>query len=247
MPRYANRLRQVARRLRRARAAKPRRRMAMNRNGMIRIVRKCPEQNIYNTAVTAVAAASGSVVTIGTPYQTPPFAGSVYYNVPFSIDTQLDDLLSSTELTQIADKYKINWVSVKVYATSNTASAGGTSQLPSILWSVDEDDAAVPASSTAGLNSIREKMSTKLRQFKQNGSAISIFYKPKITNTIAGTAGAATAAGVMSAPFIDCNSPSIPHYGVKGYLQDVNLASTASVYTQFKFDITMSVTLKDLQ
>lgn len=235
--------------MRKRRAArKPRRRMAMGgRSGTIRIVRKCLEQNVYNTATTAVAAASGSVVVIGTPYQTPAFVGSVYYNVPFSIDTQLDDLINSTELTQLTDKYKINWVNVKVYATSNTASAGGTSQLPSILWSTDEDDAGIPASSTAGLNSIREKMSSKLRQFKQNGSAISIFYKPKITNTIAGAAGAPIAGGVMNAPFIDCNHPNIPHYGVKGFLQDVNLASTASVYTQFKFDITMSVTLKDIQ
>lgn len=197
--------------------------------------------------MTAVAASSGSVVVIGTPYQTPAFAGSTYYNIPFSIDTQLSDLLSSSELTQIADKYKINWVKVRMFATSNTASAGGTSQLPSVLWSIDGDDAAVPASTTAGLESIREKMGSKLRQFKQNGSAINVFYKPKIVNTVGGTAGAATAAGVMNAPFLDCNSPSIPHYGVKGYLQDVNLASTASIYTQFKFDITMSVTLKDIQ
>lgn len=218
-----------------------------SRNGVIRIVRKCAEQNIYNTAVAGAAAASGSVVVIGTPYQTPAFAGSSYYNIPFSIETQLDDLLSATELTLIADKYKINWVNVKMYCTSNTASSAGTAQLPSVLWSVDEDDAGIPASTTTGLNLIREKMSSKLRQFKQNGSALSIFYRPKITNTIAGAGGAATAAGVVPAPFIDCNHPSIPHYGVKGYLQDVNLAVTPGVYTQFKFDVTMSVTLRDIQ
>lgn len=244
MPRrYASKRKMYRKRkpMRRSRARQAR------RNGVVRVVRRCTEQNVYNTATTAVAAASGSVVIIGTPYQTPAFVGSTYYNVPFSIDTQLDDLLNSTDLTQMADKYKINWVNVKAYVTSNTASAGGTSQLPSILWSTDEDDAAIPASTTAGLNSIREKMNSKLRQFKQNGSAISIFYKPKITNTIAGAAGAPIAGGVMAAPFIDCNHPNIPHYGVRGFLQDVNLASTASVYTQFKFDITMSVTLKDIQ
>lgn len=225
------------------------RRMARKstRNGVIRIVRKCAEQNVYNTAVAGAAAASGSVVVIGTPYQTPAFAGSSYYNVPFSIETQLDDLLSSTELTLIADRYKINWVSIKAYCTSNTASSGGNAQLPSILFTTDEDDAAIPASTTTGLNSIREKMSSKLRQFKQNGSPLTMFYRPKVTNTLAGVGGAATAAGVIPAPFIDCNKPDIPHYGVKGYLQDVNLAVTPGVYTQFKFDITMSVTLRDIQ
>lgn len=236
--------RMVARNRVAARRARRRLRLPV---GKLQIVRKCLEQNVYNTGATAVAAASGSVVIIGTPYQTPAFVGSTYYNIPFSIDTTLSDLINSTDLTQIADKYKIKWVKVKVFATSNTASAGGTSQLPSLLWSVDEDDAAIPASSTAGLNSIREKMASKYRQFKQNGSAISIFYKPRITNTVGGAAGVATPAGVMTAPWLDCNNPDIPHYGVKGYLQDVNLASTASVYTQFKFDISMGVTLKDIQ
>lgn len=216
-------------------------------SGIIRLTRKCAEQNVYNTAVAGTAAASGSVVVIGTPYQTPAFAGSSYYNIPFSIETQLDDLLNSSDLTQIADKYKINWVSVKMYATSNTASAAGTAQLPSVIWCIDEDDAGIPASSTAGLNVIREKMSSKYRQFKTTGSSINIFYKPKVVDTLAGATGLATAAGIVPAPFIDCNQPSIPHYGVKGYLQDVNLTATPNVYTQFKFDVKMSVTLKDIQ
>jgi len=217
------------------------------RSGVIRLIRRCAEQNVYNMAVTAAAAASGSVVTIGTPYQTPAFAGSTYYNIPFSIDTQLLDILGYTEFTAIADKYKINWVKVRVFCTSNTASAGGTSQLPSILWSEDGDDAVVPASTTTGLQGLREKMSSKYRQFKQNGSAITMFYKPMVAATLGNTAGTAVNAQVKSAPFIDCAHVDIPHYGVKGYLQDVNLASTASVYTQFKFDVLMSVTLKDIQ
>ena len=221
-------------------------RKSNRRNGIIRLTRKCPEQNVYNTAVAGTAAASGAVVLIGTPYQTPAFAGSTYYNIPFSIETQLNDLLNSTDLTQIADKYRINWVSVKMYATSNTASTAGTAQLPSILWSVDEDDAGIPASTTVGLNTIREKMSSKYRQFKTTGSSINIFYRPKVLNSIQDGAGVSS-SGVMNAPFIDCNSPAVPHYGVKGYLQDVNLAATPNVYTQFKFDVKMSVTLKDIQ
>jgi len=222
-----------------------RRKLRMN-NGMLTLTRRISEQNIYNTAVAGTAAASGSVVTIGTPYQTPPFAGSPYYNIPFSCDVALADLLNYTELTALADKYKINWVKMKVYSTSNTASAGGSGQLPSILYSLDEDDAVVPASSTTGLNTLREKMSSKLRQFKQNGSGFSIFFKPKIMNVIGGAAGAAV-SGPIPAPYIDCSNVDVPHYGVKGFLQDVNLSATPTAFTQFKFDITISLTLKDIQ
>lgn len=239
-------VRRVARRKTAARRRRAPRRKMDSKNGMIKLTRRISEQNIYNTGAAGTVAASGSVVTVGTPYQTPPFAGSSYYNIPFSCDVALADLLNYTELTALADKYKINWVKVKVYATSNTASAGGNAQLPSILYSLDEDDATVPASSTTGLNSIREKMSSKLRQFKQNGSGFSIFFKPKIMNVIGGAAGAALSAPI-SAPFLDCNNVDVPHYGVKGYLQDVNLTATPATYTQFKFDITVSLTLKDIQ
>lgn len=227
-------------------AMRKRRSMRKSSDGVINLSRKCPEQNVYNTATTAVAASSGSVVVIGTPYQTPAFAGSTYYNVPFSVDLTLNDVLSASELTTIADRYKINWAKIRIFCTSNTASAGGLTQLPSILWSTDADDAVVPASSTVGLNSIREKMGSKIRQFKQNGGPLSIFMRPKIAMGAWG--GAAVVAPVVSpAKFIDCNAPDVPHYALRGYLQDVNLASTASVYTQFKFDITLGITLRGIQ
>lgn len=235
--------------VKKARAAK--RRMAARRAntkyGNVRIVRKTVEQNVYNTAVAGTPAASASVVTIGAAYQTPAFAGSAYYNVPFSIDCALSDVINFTELTSLADKYKINWVKVKAFATSNTASAGGTSQLPSMLWIKDQDDAAVPASSTAGLNSIREKMGCNIRQFKQNGAPISMFFKPKLSREVYNAGGAAVGAEVTGPKFLDCAFPDIPHYGIKGFLQDVNLAATPTVYTQFKFDVTMSITLRDIQ
>jgi len=235
---------------RRVRFAKKRalgRRRKNLKYGSIRIVRKAVEQNIYNTAVAGTPAASGAVVTIGAAYQTPPFAGSTYYNIPFSIDAALSDVINYTEFTSIADKYKINWVKVKAFATSNTASAGSTAQLPSMLWVFDEDDATVPAASTAGLNTIREKMGCNIRQFKQNGSPITMFFRPKIAREVYNAGGAAIGAEVTGAKFMNCSYPDVPHFGIKGFLQDVNLAATPAAYTQFKFDITMSISLKDIQ
>lgn len=224
------------------------RKMRAGSTGVIRLIRKCNEQNVYNTGTLGVAAASGSVVTIGTPYQAPPFAGvGTYYNIPFTIQTKLNDLLSFAELTALADKYKIKWVKVKIFATSNTASAASTAQLPSILYSIDQDDAVMPAGSTTGLNALRERMSSKLKQFKQN-SPVSIFYRPGIVTAGQVAAGATPVnAMVGKSRFIDSGVVDVQHFGVKGYLQDVNLATTASVLTQFKFDISMGVTLKDIQ
>lgn len=234
---------------RRRRAPAKRKAYARKRNnaGTIYLKRKLVENNLYNTAVAGTIAASSSAVVVGTPYQTPAFAGSNYYNVPFTLDVSLSDLINSTELQAICDMYKINWVSCNIYCTSNTASTGSTAQLPSIIYRLDDDDVVMPAASTAGLNTLRECMSSKVRQFKQNGSPFKIFFKPRIQNIISGAGGASSAANTIRAPFLDTSNPDVPHFGVKGYLQDVNLAATPTAYSQFKFDITMSVTLKGIQ
>lgn len=231
------------------RRAALRRRAAAKRNakfGNVRIVRRCTENNLYNTAVAGTYAASGAVVTFGTAYNN-PFAGSSYYNIPFSMDVALNDIINPTELINIADKYKINWVKLKVYATSNTASAGGTSQLPSMLWCEDQDDSVVPTGSTAGLNAIREKMGSKYRQFKQNGSGLSIFIKPRMSRALYNTGGTLAGAEVVGPRFVSTQYADIPHFCIKGFLQDVNLAATPTAYTQFKFDVVMSVTLRDIE
>lgn len=214
--------------------------------GNVKIVRRTTENNIYNTAVAGTYAASGAVITFGTAYNN-PFAGSTYYNIPFSMDVSLNDMLNASELINIADKYKINWVKVKIYATSNTASAGGTSQLPSILWCEDGDDSVVPTGSTTGLNAIREKMGSKYRQFKQDGSGISLFMKPRISRALYNTGATLAGAEVASSRFISTQYADIPHFCCKGFLQDVNLAATPTAYTQFKFDVVMSVSLRDIE
>lgn len=214
--------------------------------GIIRLTRRLPEQNLYNGGTAGVMIASGATVVVGTPYQTPAFTGSTYYNAPFTIDFALNDIINVSDLTQIADKYRINWVKIMAYCTSNTASSAGTAQLPSILWSTDDDDVGMPASTTTGLNTLREKMSSKIRQWKQN-TPLKFFIKPKLLGSVSGPLGTPVQAVVGKAKFIDCNHPDVPHYGMKGYLQDVNLATTASVLTQFKFDIVMSVTLRGIQ
>lgn len=213
---------------------------------MIHLTRRLPEQNLYNNATAGSMSASSSTVIVGTPYQTSAFVGSQYYNVPFTADFQLNDLINFTDLTQIADKYKIKWVKIKAYCTSNTASAAGTAQLPSMLYCMDDDDVSMPASNTTGLQSIREKMGSKLKQWQQN-KPITFFIRPKILTSVNGPLGTPVSSVVSASRFLDCNSSDVPHYGMKGYLQDVNLAATPTVYTQFKFDITYGVTLKGIQ
>ena len=199
MPRMYRRKRLVRRKrvARKRYARKPR-----SSEGIIRLTRRLPEQNLYNSPTTAgTMIASGSTVVVGTPYQTSAFSGSTYYNAPFTVDFQLSDLINASDLTQIADKYRINWVKVMAYCTSNTASAGGTAQLPSIIWSYDDDDVGMPASTTTGLQTLREKMSSKIRQWKQN-APLKFFIKPKLLGSVQGPLGTPVQAVVGKAKLI---------------------------------------------
>ena len=238
--------RKARKNIRRKRVARKRVARRRNSNGVIHLTRRLPEQNVYNNTVAGTMSASSSTVIVGTPYQTPAFAGSTYYNVPFTADFQLNDLINFTELTAISDKYKIKWVKIVAWCNSNVASVAGTGQLPSMLYCMDDDDVSMPASNTTGLQTIREKMGAKLKQWQQN-KPITFFIRPKILSSVNGPVGTPVSSAVISSRFLDCAHSDIPHYGMKGYLQDVNLAATPAVYTQFKFDITYGVTLKGIQ
>jgi len=49
------------------------------------------------------------------------------------------------------------------------------------------------------------------------------------------------------AQWINAGYVDVPHYGIKGYLQNVPLGSTQQYVSAFTFDVTLRVACKDLQ
>lgn len=244
-----HRRRKVARRAKRSplRARKIRgMRTMVPRTGLIKLSRKLPEYSLYNTGTLGIASfAVGSTVTaIGPLTSGAPVAGNFpgYYNVPVTCQFKLSDVINASELTAICDKYKINWVKLRIFCTANTAAVNGLGQLPSLLWSTDEDD-----NNNISTTALREKMGSKYRQFKQNGGAISIFLRPKQATQLVDDAGLNFANAVTPAKFVNSSYPDAAHYGCKMVIQDMNLNTTATVYSQIKFDITFGLSLKDIQ
>lgn len=210
--------------------------------GSVRLVRRTPEQFIVNTAVAGAANnPSTGIITVGGASASPTsFPGA--YNVPFSALFTLNDIYNATDITNIADKYKIAWVKIKVYSTSTTAGANSQAQLPSIIWSVDEDDNTMPT-----VPQLKEKMNAKQRLFYPN-KPVSIFIRnPRIVRQIDTSAGAYMGNEVSPAKFLNCAQANVPHYGLKGAILDMNLATTATVFSQIKFDMTYCIVAKDLQ
>lgn len=209
------------------------------KSGAFRLVRRIPEQMIMNSTVANTPTNSGSVVYFGTASAT-NFAG--YYNVPISAAFRLSDLINASDITNLFDKYRLAWIKIKVYCTSTTATAGGTAQLPSLIWSLDEDDSSFPTVTT-----MREKMGAKQRMFYP-GKPISIFIRnPRVQRQLDTSALVSSGNEVARAPWINCSYDSVPHYGFKACILDMNLNTTASVFSQIKFDITYCIHARDAQ
>lgn len=211
--------------------------------GYFRLVRRVPETLMQNSStigvVTSVPAGSSSVVQYGTPVAT-NFTG--YYNVPGQITFKLSDIINPQDITNLFDKYRLKWIKIACYCTSSTASVASTAQLPSILWNYDEDDGQFPTPSV-----MREKMGTKSRMLYP-GRPITMFVRPKVATSL-NLSSSLTSIGnaVTVSPWINCTYDAVPHFGVKFALLDVNLNTTASTFTQYKWDIQYCIEAMDAQ
>lgn len=237
-------LKRVRAAIRRKYAAKKRyaKKRYSKKMGSVRLVRRTPEQYIVNGATLGTASnPSTGVITVGTPVASLTGLANTY-NVPFSALFTLNDIYNATDITNLADKYKLAWVKIKVYSTTTVAGAASTAQLPSMIFSVDEDDSVLPT-----VAQLKEKMNAKQYLFYP-GKPLTIFIRnPRIVRQIDSSAGTYFGNEVTPAKFINCSQPNVPHYGLKGAILDMNLASNTTVSSQIKFDLTYCIVARDLQ
>lgn len=139
----------------------------------------------------------------------------------FTLSSQymLQCLTQVSDMTNFFDRYKIVGVSLKIHYLANMGNTqyvpGVTnvaSNLPTIYYAFDGDDAA---SNT--FSQLTQKGYCKSRVLNAN-RPLSLFLRPRITKEVAGV----VTPGVTSEKpcWIDCNSASIPHFGMKFAVTD---------------------------
>lgn len=237
--------RRMNRRRRNARTSRPRRRYGRrnpmrSRTGLLRVVRKTPEVLITNSGVLGgynITDPTGSMMASTGVGVATGFLGT--YDIPFSMKFSLNQIINSTEITAIADKYKLVKTTIRIYFNSNQVSVASPTTLPQFSYNIDTDDAAIPTTA-----SVREKMGTKIRYFN-NKNFIQITMYPKPTSEVFGS-GVFTAYSPGFKGWLDCNSPQVEHYGLKGVLQNVILPASSNA-TGFKFDVEHTIVAKDIQ
>lgn len=175
-----------------------------------------------------------SMVQIGTPFGQP-----WGWDLPFTINFTYAAIINQSELTALFDLYKI--VKVEVYATynHNVSTAGGTSAMPTLMWWPDPDNAAVET-----VTDMRERMGLRRKAFTADHRTRKMWvsHPRKMAALFDVATGALNVAQPMGG-WTDCDDINIPHYGIKGCIENMIAPSTANV-SSVRFDIKFTVVYK---
>lgn len=221
-----------------------------NKTGYAKIIRKVQPIFVQNSAAGAatlyaqdtttgtVGTYTGGAVNLGTP----GVGISGAYDVPFSMKFRLSDVVNSTELITLADKYRIKGVYVRLIPSFTQHLVSSVYSRTYVEYYTDHDDANVPS-----LTQLRERMGMKVKTFT-NGNYVGIKLNPAVNSVVVKDPTAATTA---SAPkwgqWIDANDNATEHYGIKGVIRGMNLVAPGSLKESIMFDIALVVELKDFQ
>lgn len=242
------------RRFAKKKTTRPRRKAAVPRaprQGMFTIVRRQPTSYISNSSIAGVAQVinppSGSglnMIVLGTPVAHPIFGAT--FSVPFAAAFTLDMLSQYTDLTSISDQYKITNIGLRFQynASDVTGVPIGASQpafVPIVKYIPDYDDGSIET-----IFALQAKMG--LRSVPLSGGKFhSMRLSPRVADTVFGTAlvpGYATPSKTM---WLDSSGPAVPHYGIKGYIENFPLSGTSVLTSCITIEVVYTVKLKGLQ
>lgn len=235
-------------RRRRRRIGLPRR---VNRSYVPRLVNRphffkrtcCITTSNVNTAVAGVVGTAISQSSDSWLFDSGAAPGVNVNYFSMAMEFTLDMLPSYAEFTALYDAYKINRVKVKItpYSNSTLLQTGvGTASnqaLSGIIHSVlDFDDASAFAAGTSGIDLMRQYTSYRTRNFF--GKPHKFYILPRIAQAAYG--GGVFASYANTKPkWIDCNSPSVQHYGLKWICETFNPDTSARTFIWFKLEATL--------
>lgn len=222
------------------------RRRGLPSRGYLKLSRKLPLISMYGS--TAVPGGltlndpTGTCMTLGTPAI---ITGTTNcYDIPFSLKFRLDQVAGSTDLTNIADKYKINSVKVQIHANNaNMSFAGNVGAAQTwVEYIQDHDDAGVPTA-----NAMREKMGVRTKYFSAAKYIVAMGVKPRVADVVFQNGITNAYAVNRSSQWLNMSYPGVEHYAIKGILRNVPLIGTANGNVLFDVDVTQYLTIADIQ
>lgn len=216
----------------------------LTNTGMIYLKRKMPDMAISNSGVLGQVNLVDNIyqpcITLGTT--TASIGSNTGYDVPFAMRFSLKQIISSGDITQLCDKYKIIGVHVRIYYNKTGSAAGAQAGYPYLQYITDHDDATAPS-----LLTLKEKMGVKLKTFVNGSSYIGFKCIPKPSREIYGASGSVAYEIPAQSVWLNSSSSDTEHFGIKGILQNVFLPAGNQGTEVFKFDVTLRILGKDFQ
>lgn len=184
-----------------------------------------------------VNGAATNTLALGTP--TLVTGATNVYDCPFTLTFYLNELENYTDLTALADQFKI--VSAKVKVQSTFFSSNQTSTpVPFIDYIQDYDDNTMPS-----ISLMRQKMGVKSKYFGAK-SNITMGVRPKPAQVLYNGALASGYAVPGRAIWINTSNNDVPHYSIKGIIRNLFLPATTNA-SPLTWDVSIGVALKDFQ
>lgn len=151
---------------------------------------------------------------------------------------KLSDMAGFSDFTTLYDMYRIRAVAVYVTPTYQPSditpnNVNATNWNTKCAVAIDYDDVTPPAS----LGELRQYDNVKMIWMNVNKGVPTKFYFTPACATEIFNSGVSTGYGVKWGQWIDCNSPDIPHYGLKFALS----SSTALTNADIGFGVTIEV------
>ncbi len=148
----------------------------------------------------------------------------------------LSDLPGYTDFTSLFDQYRIAQITARfIPGVSLFGASTTTTDVPDLHTAIDYDDASAPAS----VDTLRQ-MST--HQVTPNQQYVERVFTPRFA--VAAYSGAFTSyAQSRPGQWIDSNSPSVEHYGIKQGLTAVSVASGS--YLLYNLECTYVIQLRN--
>jgi len=218
-------------------------------NGGFLISRRSPPIYVTNSSLAGVPDNTNPIIlTLGTPELLPITIGTDNYQLPFAMSFNLKQLAQYTDIVNICDRYKIVSAMVKISYNANSTTGTGAGAInaspqfmPIVNYIVDKDDDGVQTS-----NQLLARTGLKSKVFRNGNDFVKIKCAPVPAPIVYD--GVASAYSVpATAQWINSGYPDVPHYGVKGYIQNFCLLSATQVVSALTFDVTLVVHAKDLQ
>lgn len=173
---------------------------AGNKIGSIKKINRETGNNLIIPAVRSV-----NLVTTGTWTYTGTYG---------ALSFKLSDLPNYTEFTNLYDEYRIKAVKLHFVPTSNSnvaqdtsGTTGGQTSVPALYTWIDTDDNTAPTQLTQG---------QQFQTFKAHGMLDRMRVRslvPEVSTAL--YSGSFTSYGQVKNQWIDNNSPSVVHYGLK--------------------------------